>query len=58
MKILLTTWPCNQKALASIPIYNLQTRAEFGGKGNKVYYSSDEQEGRESQSVKALSFHF
>jgi hypothetical protein len=40
-----------------MPIHNLQIKREgFWGKGNKVYYSSDEEKDGESQSLKALSF--
>jgi hypothetical protein len=43
--------------LDSMPIYNLQImRAEFWGKRNKVYYSSDEED-RESQPFKHLLSH-
>jgi hypothetical protein len=33
---------------------NLQMRAGFRGKGNKIYYLSDEEKDRESESLKAL----
>jgi hypothetical protein len=42
-----------------MPIHNLQiTRARFGGKGNNVYYSLDEEEDREDQPLKARLPHF
>jgi hypothetical protein len=45
--------------LALMLIHNLQiTRAGCWGKGNKVYYSSDKEEDRESQHLKALASHF
>jgi hypothetical protein len=46
-------------SLVSVPVYHLPImRAGFWGKGNKVCYSSDEAEDRESQPLKALSSHF
>jgi hypothetical protein len=37
-----------------MPIHN---KRRFLVKGNKVYYPSDEEEDRESQPLKVLSFH-